>query len=110
MKFHVVIENKNTNDLLRWINGMVVGRVFTMTFLLVSQNFGQKMLFLLLLHRLRQQHAPPTKKKKNKTKEKIEILLEHVVRNSWAFFASFQESTAILKNMDKNFDALIAKL
>jgi hypothetical protein len=53
--------------------------------------------------------APPTQEKKKKTQEKIETLLEQVVGNSEALLASFQESTAILKNMDKNFAALIAK-
>ena len=38
MKFQVVIENKNASDLHKWINGLVVGRVFTMTFLQVLQN------------------------------------------------------------------------
>ena len=53
--------------------------------------------------------AQPTQEKKKKIQEKIENLLEHVVGNSGALLASFQESTAILKNMDKNFAALIAK-
>ena len=53
--------------------------------------------------------APPTQEKKKKTQEKIETLLEQVVGNSGALLASFQESTAVLKNMDKNFAALIAK-
>ena len=53
--------------------------------------------------------APPTQGNKKKTQEKIETLLKHVVGNSGALIASFQESTAILKNIDKNFAALIAK-
>ena len=47
--------------------------------------------------------APPTQKK-------IGTLLEHVVGNLGALIATFQESIDILKNMDKNFVALIAKL
>ena len=35
MKFQVVIENKNASGLHRWINGVVAGQVFTMTFLQV---------------------------------------------------------------------------
>ena len=53
--------------------------------------------------------TPPTQEKKKKTQGKIENLLEHVVGNSGALLALFQESTTILKNMDKNFAALIAK-
>ena len=53
--------------------------------------------------------APPTQKKEKNIQEKIETLLEHVVGNLKALLASFQESTAILKNMDKNFVALIAQ-
>ena len=45
MKFHVVIENKNTNGKLRWINDMVAGRMFTMRFMLVSQNLGLNISF-----------------------------------------------------------------
>ena len=53
--------------------------------------------------------ATPNQDKKKKTGEKLESLLEQVVGNSGALLASFQESTAILKNMDKNFAALLAK-
>ena len=55
MKFHVVIENKNASGLLKLINSMVAGQVFTMRFLLVPHNLGQKILFLLPLHRFKQQ-------------------------------------------------------
>ena len=55
MKFEVVIENKNASDLLRWINNMVTRWVFTMKFMLVSHNIGQKILFILFLHPLKQQ-------------------------------------------------------
>jgi hypothetical protein len=47
--------------------------------------------------------------KKKKTQEKIELLLEQVVGNSVALLSSFQESTNILKNMDRNFAALLEK-
>ena len=50
-----------------------------------------------------------TQDKKKKTQEKIELLLEHVVGNLWALLSSFQESTNILKNMDRNFAALLEK-
>jgi hypothetical protein len=47
--------------------------------------------------------------KKKKTQEKIKLLLEQVVGNSGALLSSFQESTNILKNMDRNFAALLEK-
>jgi hypothetical protein len=53
--------------------------------------------------------TPSTQEKKKKIQEKIEILLEQVVGNSAALLTSFQESTNLLKNMDKNFAALIDK-
>jgi hypothetical protein len=46
---------------------------------------------------------------KKKTQEKIELLLEHVAGNSGALLSSFQESINILKNMDRNFAALLEK-
>ena len=50
-----------------------------------------------------------TQDKKKKNQEKIELLLEQVVGNSGALLSSFQESTNILKNMDRNFAALLEK-
>ena len=47
--------------------------------------------------------------KKKKIQEKIELLLEQVVGNSGALLSSFQESINILKNMDRNFVALLEK-
>ena len=54
--------------------------------------------------------APSTQENKKNIQENIETFLEHVVGNSWALIASFQEYTVIFKNMDKNFVALVAKL
>ena len=78
VKFQVVIENNNASGLHRWINDMVVGQVFTMTFLQVLQNLGQKMLFLLPLPTPSQTttSVPPIQEKKKKTQKKIETLLE----------------------------------
>lgn len=53
--------------------------------------------------------TPSTQDRRKKTQEKIEILLEQVVGNSGALLTSFQESTTILKNMDRNFAALLDK-
>ena len=39
MKVQVTIENKNVSGLHKWINDMVAGLVFTMTFLQVLQNY-----------------------------------------------------------------------
>ena len=55
MKFQVKIENKNVSGLQRWIKLMVAGRVFTITFMLVPHDLGQKILFFLPLHCHRQQ-------------------------------------------------------
>ena len=41
--------------------------------------------------------------------KKIKLLLEYVVGNSGVFLSSYQESTNILKDMHKNFDALLEK-
>ena len=51
-----------------------------------------------------------TQDKKKKPQEKIKLFLEQVVGNSGALLSSFQESTNILKNMDRNFVALLEKL
>ena len=46
-------------------------------------------------------------KRRNKTKEKIESLLEQVVGSSGALFTLFQEFTNFLLNIDRNFDTLL---
>ena len=75
MKFQVVIENKNASGLHRWINDMVAGQVFTMTFLEVLQNLGHKMLFLLPLYRLKQQLLYRQYKRRKRRHKKILKLL-----------------------------------
>ena len=72
------------------------------------------MSFHLLLH-LRQQllqyqtQQQLPHKTRRKSQEKMKPLLEHVVGNSGAFLSPFQESTNLLKNMDKIFAALLEK-
>jgi hypothetical protein len=53
--------------------------------------------------------APSTQEKKKKTQEKIEGLLQQVVGNSTILISTFQQSTELLKNMDRNFAALLEK-
>jgi hypothetical protein len=53
--------------------------------------------------------APTTQEKKKKTQDKIGGLLEQVIGNSSALLTTFQESTNFLKNMDRNFAALLEK-
>jgi hypothetical protein len=50
-----------------------------------------------------------TQDEKKKTQEKIKLLLQQVVGNSWALLSSFHKSTNILKNMDINFVVLLEK-
>ena len=97
------------------MSGMTTQQMYTTKFLQALQNHLLKMLFHLLLH-LRQQllqHQTqqqfPRKTRRKKTQEKIELLLEQVVGNSGALLSSFQEFTTILKNMDRNFAALLEK-
>jgi hypothetical protein len=54
--------------------------------------------------------TPSTQEKKKKTQEKIEGFLQHVVGNSTIFISTFHQSTELLKNMDRNFAALLEKL
>ena len=53
--------------------------------------------------------APNTQDKKKKNQDKIEELLQHVVGNSTILISTFQQSTDLLKNMDRNFAALLEK-
>lgn len=53
--------------------------------------------------------APSTQEKKKKNQDKIEELLQHVVGNSTILISTFQQSTDLLKNMDRNFAALLEK-
>lgn len=47
---------------------------------------------------------------KQTKRRKIEDILEQVVSNSFNFLATFQESTALLKNMDRHMAAILEKL
>jgi hypothetical protein len=116
MEFHVQIDIKNACSSLKWMNSMATLQMYATRFQQVLLNQILKMSFHLLLH-LRQQllqHQTQQqllhKTRRTKLKKKIELLLEHVVGNSGALISSFQESTNILKNMDRNFAALLEKL
>jgi hypothetical protein len=54
--------------------------------------------------------TPKQEKKKKKFQENLEIILEKVVSNSSSFLTTFQESTALLKNMDRHMAAILEKL
>jgi hypothetical protein len=116
MKFQVQTDIKNASGSLKWMSGMTTLQVYTTRFqqVLLNQNFEDVI-----------PSTPPSKtttattrnstttstqdNKKKKTQEKIKLLLEQVVGNSGALLSSFQESTNILKNMDRNFAALLEK-
>jgi hypothetical protein len=53
--------------------------------------------------------APKVQQKRKTNKEKMHGLLEQVISNSTTLISSFQQSTNLLKNMDKNFAALLEK-
>jgi hypothetical protein len=53
--------------------------------------------------------APNTQEKKKKSQDKIEGLLQQVVGNSTILISTFQQSTDLLKNMDRNFAALLER-
>ena len=114
-KFQVQTDIKNAGGSLKLINGMATQQMYTTRFQQVLQNHLLKMLFHLLLHlrqqllqhQTQQQFSRKTRRKK--IQEKIEFLLEHVVGNSRALLSSFKESTNIMKNMDRNFAALLEK-
>jgi hypothetical protein len=52
----------------------------------------------------------PKQEKKMKFQDKLEGILEKVVSNSSSFLTTFQESTALLKNMDRHMAAILEKL
>ena len=53
---------------------------------------------------------PKQEFKKKKFQDKIKGILEQVVANSSNFLTTFQESNALLKNMDRHMTALLEKL
>lgn len=59
---------------------------------------------------LEDRETTPKQKKKEKFQDKLEVILEKVVSNSSSFLATFQESTALLKNMDRHMAAILEKL
>ena len=85
IKLHIwmVITIKGFNRLwlsCKKINGR---RVFTMRFLLVPQNIGQKILFLLTLHRLKQKLIHRQHKRRKKRQEKKKCNTEEDTREDW---------------------------
>jgi hypothetical protein len=54
--------------------------------------------------------TPKQEKKKKKFQENLEIILEKVVSNSSSFLTTFQESIALLRNMDRHMAAILEKL
>ncbi len=54
--------------------------------------------------------TPKQEKKKKKFQDNLEVILEKVVSNSTSFLTTFQESTALLKNMDRHMAAILEKL
>ena len=54
--------------------------------------------------------TPKQEKKKNEFQKNVEIILEKVVSNSSSFLTTFQESTALLKNMNRHMAAILEKL
>jgi hypothetical protein len=53
--------------------------------------------------------APKSQEKRKTNQEKMHGLLEQVISNSSTLISSFQQSTDLLKNMDKNFATLLEK-
>jgi hypothetical protein len=53
---------------------------------------------------------PKQEKKKKKLQDNLEIFLDKIVSNSSSFLTTFQESTALLKNMDRHMAAILEKL
>ncbi|CAA9492270.1 MAG: hypothetical protein AVDCRST_MAG96-1567 [uncultured Segetibacter sp.] len=59
---------------------------------------------------LRDREVTPKQDKKKKFQDKLEVILEKVVSNSSSFLTTFQESTTLLKNMDRHMAAILEKL
>jgi hypothetical protein len=59
---------------------------------------------------LQEPEVIPKQEKKKKFQDKLEGILEKVVSNSSSFLTTFQESTALLKNMDRHMAAILEKL
>jgi hypothetical protein len=58
---------------------------------------------------LQEPEVIPKQEKKKKFQDKLEGILEKVVSNSSSFLTTFQESTALLKNMDRHMAAILEK-
>jgi len=51
-----------------------------------------------------------SKQDKKKIQERLEVILDKVVSNSSSFFTTFQESMALLKNIDRHMASILEKL
>jgi hypothetical protein len=60
--------------------------------------------------KLQEPEGIPKQEKKKKFQDKLEGILEMVVSNSSSFLTTFQESTALLKNIDRHMAANLEKL
>ena len=113
MKFQVQTNIKNADGSLKWMSDIAALQVYATRFWQMLHNQLLKMSFHLLLHFKQQllqyqtQQQLPRKTRRRKTQKNIEILLEQVLSNSGTLLSSFRKSTNILKNMDRNFVALL---
>jgi hypothetical protein len=62
------------------------------------------------LPKLQEPEVIPKQEKKKKFQDKLKGILEKVVSNSSNFLTTFQESTALLKNMDRHMETILEKL
>jgi len=60
--------------------------------------------------KLQDREVTPKQDKEKKILERLEVILEKVVSNSSSFVTTFQESTALLINMDRHMGAILEKL
>jgi hypothetical protein len=58
---------------------------------------------------LQEPEVIPKQEKKKKFQDKLEGLLEKIVSNSSSFLITFQESMALLKNMDRYMATILEK-
>ena len=57
-----------------------------------------------------QVNEPKQDEKKKKLQDKIYGILEQILTNSSNFLTTFQETTALLKSMDRHMAAILEKL
>jgi hypothetical protein len=109
MKFWVWIGIKNANCLTNLMLGILLEYVSKTTLLQVQQNVKMKTMKKKDLQNYKLLELFQSKRKR-KFQNKLDWILEKVVFNSYNILTTFQESTTLLKNMDKYIATILKSL